>query len=300
MPGFDGIGANEFIVDVTQPNTVDFISAGDTPYVWELNIWYHTLNVGFRPRISGETDWPCITDDRVGLARSYARVDGPLTYRQWIDARASWPDLCVGRKEPPDGLQRERGRTRDGRQRGTSRSRPDACTSRCGRRPISTAQPNEAIREARYDRETVLGHRARADWHRRARCRSSSSSTARSVATQHLVADGQDPHAQLRRRDRAQQLDCRPHPALVAHESHLCDRRRRARSARRAAARSGAWTRSTSAGRRRPRAFVRPSWTRHDACTRSRPRGVSTAPGGDDGLEQRAARSRAMTDAQGD
>ena len=34
--------------------------------VWELNIWYHTLNVGFRTRISGETDFPCITDDRVG------------------------------------------------------------------------------------------------------------------------------------------------------------------------------------------------------------------------------------------
>ena len=86
LPGFDGIGANEFIVDVTHPDTVDFISAGDTPYVWELNIWYHILNVGFRTRISGETDFPCITDDRVGLARSYAKVDGPLTYRKWIDA----------------------------------------------------------------------------------------------------------------------------------------------------------------------------------------------------------------------
>jgi len=29
MPSFDGIGANEFIVDVTHPNTVDFISAVD-------------------------------------------------------------------------------------------------------------------------------------------------------------------------------------------------------------------------------------------------------------------------------
>ena len=47
IPGFDGIGANEYIVDVTYPDTVDFISAVDTPYVWELNIWYHTLNVGF-------------------------------------------------------------------------------------------------------------------------------------------------------------------------------------------------------------------------------------------------------------
>ena len=66
MPGFDGIGANEYIVDVTHPNSVDFISAVDTPYVWELNIWYHTLNFGFRTRIAGETDFPCIYDSRVG------------------------------------------------------------------------------------------------------------------------------------------------------------------------------------------------------------------------------------------
>jgi hypothetical protein len=86
MPGFDGIGANEYIVDVTYPNTVDFISAADTPYVWELNIWYHTLNLGFRTRISGETDFPCITDSRVGQGRIYAKIDGPLTYQAWIEA----------------------------------------------------------------------------------------------------------------------------------------------------------------------------------------------------------------------
>ncbi len=84
MPGFDGIGANEYIVDVTEPNSVDFISAGDTPSVWELSIWYHTLNVGFRTRIAGETDFPCITDQRVGQARSYVQVDEPLTYADWI------------------------------------------------------------------------------------------------------------------------------------------------------------------------------------------------------------------------
>jgi len=32
IPSFDGIGANEFIVDVTHPNSIDFISAVDTPY----------------------------------------------------------------------------------------------------------------------------------------------------------------------------------------------------------------------------------------------------------------------------
>ena len=46
MPPFDGIGANEYIVDVVH-DACDFISAVDTPAVWELNIWYHTLNCGY-------------------------------------------------------------------------------------------------------------------------------------------------------------------------------------------------------------------------------------------------------------
>jgi len=97
MPGFDGIGANEYIVDVTHPNMVDFISSVDTPYVWELNIWYHTLNVGFRTRIGGETDFPCIYDGRVGIGRSYAKVAGRLSYSGWVEA------LQAGRSYVSDG-----------------------------------------------------------------------------------------------------------------------------------------------------------------------------------------------------
>jgi len=84
IPPFDGIGANEFIVGVTQ-NLVDFISTVDTPYAYELNIWYHTLNVGYRARISGETDFPCIYGERVGLGRSYVRQNAKHDYRDWAD-----------------------------------------------------------------------------------------------------------------------------------------------------------------------------------------------------------------------
>ena len=94
VPPFNGIGANEYIVDVThelpgpdgqlQP-AVDFISMVDTPYVWELNIWYHTLNVGYRTRISGETDFPCIYGEKVGLGRSYVKLDGKLDYDRWCE-----------------------------------------------------------------------------------------------------------------------------------------------------------------------------------------------------------------------
>ena len=96
MPGFDGIGANEYIVDVTEPGLVDFISSVDTPYVWELSIWYHTLNVGFRTRIAGETDFPCIYDQRVGIGRTYTKLDN-LSYTNWMQA------LKAGRSYVSDG-----------------------------------------------------------------------------------------------------------------------------------------------------------------------------------------------------
>jgi hypothetical protein len=97
IPGFDGIGANEYIVDVTHPGTVDFISSVDTPYVWELSIWYHTLNTGFRTRIAGETDFPCIYDGRVGIGRTYVKTDGPLSYASWLEG------LRTGRSYVSDG-----------------------------------------------------------------------------------------------------------------------------------------------------------------------------------------------------
>lgn len=85
MPPFNGIGANEYIVDVCH-DACHFISAVDTPSVWELNIWYHTLNCGYTCRISGETDFPCIYGDRVGLGRSYVKLKPgePLNFDNWV------------------------------------------------------------------------------------------------------------------------------------------------------------------------------------------------------------------------
>ncbi len=84
IPKMDGIGANEYIVTVTN-NVVDFFSAGDTPAPWELNMWYHSLNCGYRVRISGETDFPCIFDERVGVARSYFKSDSVLNFNNYTD-----------------------------------------------------------------------------------------------------------------------------------------------------------------------------------------------------------------------
>ena len=99
MPRFDGIGANEFIV-TTAHGACDFISAVDTPSIWELNIWYHTLNCGMRTRISGETDFPCIYGDKVGLGRIYVQQpkNQPLDYDAWVQG------LKDGRSYCGDGL----------------------------------------------------------------------------------------------------------------------------------------------------------------------------------------------------
>ncbi len=113
IPPFDGIGANEYIVDVVH-DAVDFISTVDTPAPWELNIWYHTLNCGYRARISGETDFPCIYGERVGLGRVYVKLpDGQLDFDRWCegikqgrsyvsDGHSHLIDFHVNDKEPGD------------------------------------------------------------------------------------------------------------------------------------------------------------------------------------------------------
>ena len=94
IPPYDGIGANEFVVDITHmvegPDqlptpAVDFISTVDTNYFSELNMWYHSLNVGYRVRASGETDFPCITGERVGMGRSYVKLAGNLDFDAWCE-----------------------------------------------------------------------------------------------------------------------------------------------------------------------------------------------------------------------
>jgi hypothetical protein len=97
VPRMDGIGANEYLVDVAH-GQCDFISTVDTPANWELNIWYHTLNCGYRCRISGETDFPCIYGERVGLGRSYVHLDGPLSFDAWVEG------IKRGRCYVSDGL----------------------------------------------------------------------------------------------------------------------------------------------------------------------------------------------------
>ncbi len=149
VPRFDGIGAQEYVVDVTH-DAVDFISAADTPAVWELNVWYHALNSGFRTRIAGETDFPCIYGERVGMGRSYVQLTGALDYDAWVRG------LRDGRSYVSDGKSHLLDFKVDGLAAGTNGSelRLDAprrvrVTARVAAR--LDEQPDEAVRARRPD-----------------------------------------------------------------------------------------------------------------------------------------------------
>ncbi|MBL8853417.1 MAG: CehA/McbA family metallohydrolase [Planctomycetaceae bacterium] len=95
IPAFNGIGAHEFIMQVTHevdgPDgqkvpAIDFIATMDTTREHEWNIWYHVLNCGIPVVASGETDFPCITGERVGLGRVYVSLPGVLNYDDWVEA----------------------------------------------------------------------------------------------------------------------------------------------------------------------------------------------------------------------
>jgi len=99
-PPMNGIGAMEFLVDAVH-GAVDFLGVGNSDYTAELNLWYHALNCGFRVPIAGETDYPCLSDERVGKARSYVYL-APED-RELTDTRAWLRGLARGASYVSDG-----------------------------------------------------------------------------------------------------------------------------------------------------------------------------------------------------
>ncbi|HYH66889.1 MAG TPA: CehA/McbA family metallohydrolase, partial [Urbifossiella sp.] len=84
IPEMNGIGAQEICV-TSALGLCDFISAMDTARVPEWNCWYHIMNCGFPLKVSGETDFPCITGSRVGQGRVYVQLGkvDHVDYGQW-------------------------------------------------------------------------------------------------------------------------------------------------------------------------------------------------------------------------
>lgn len=98
VPEMNGVGAQEICVS-TAEGVCDFISAMDTPRIAEWNCWYHILNSGFPLKVSGETDFPCMSGTRVGQGRVYVRLGKieKLDYGAWCEG------LARGRSYVSDG-----------------------------------------------------------------------------------------------------------------------------------------------------------------------------------------------------
>jgi hypothetical protein len=98
IPELNSVGAQEIFVTAAH-GVCDFISAMDTSRLREWNAWYHLLNCGLPVKVSGETDFPCMSGTRVGQGRSYVflgqqeRVD----YGQWCEG------IARGRSYVSDG-----------------------------------------------------------------------------------------------------------------------------------------------------------------------------------------------------
>ncbi len=106
LPAYDGIGACEFVVQVTHkvpgPDgqlvpAIDFIATMNTPREAEWNMWYHVLNCGFPVVASGETDFPCMSGERVAMGRVYVQLEGKLDYDRWVR------NLQLGKSYVSDG-----------------------------------------------------------------------------------------------------------------------------------------------------------------------------------------------------
>ena len=99
VPEMNSVGAMEICVS-TALGVCDFISAMDTARIPEWNMWYHLLNCGFPLKVSGETDFPCMSGSRVGQGRVYVQMGDleRLDFGDWCDG------LKKGRSYVSDGF----------------------------------------------------------------------------------------------------------------------------------------------------------------------------------------------------
>ncbi|MBC8243252.1 MAG: CehA/McbA family metallohydrolase [Verrucomicrobia bacterium] len=98
LPAMNGAGAMEIFVS-TAEGVCDFISAMDTARIPEWNTWYHLMNCGFPLKLSGETDFPCMSSRRVGAGRVYVQMGA----RKKIDFAEWCRGLGTGQSYVSDG-----------------------------------------------------------------------------------------------------------------------------------------------------------------------------------------------------
>lgn len=99
IPFMNGGGALEICVS-TAEGVCDFISAMDTARIPEWNTWYHLMNCGFPLKLSGETDFPCMSSRRVGQGRVYVQLGkvDRLDFGEWCRG------IAAGKSYVSDGF----------------------------------------------------------------------------------------------------------------------------------------------------------------------------------------------------
>ena len=126
-------------------------------------MWYHLLNCGFPLKVSGETDFPCMSGLRVGQGRVYVRLGDVKA----VDFDAWCAGLAAGRSYVSDGFAHALEFTVDGKRPG---DRLELAKPGTGRRPG----------EGRLRRPDAAGGGPR---RRRRRPAAGSSSATRSTCT---------------------------------------------------------------------------------------------------------------------
>jgi hypothetical protein len=139
VPELNSVGAQEIFVTTAQ-GLCDFISAMDTARIPEWNCWYHLMNCGFPLKVSGETDFPCMSGSRVGQGRVYVQL-GKI---ERVDFTAWCEGLARGRSYVSDGYAHALEFTVDGKPAGET---------------VKLAQPGKVTVNAKvaFASETPLG-----------------------------------------------------------------------------------------------------------------------------------------------
>jgi hypothetical protein len=121
IPELNSVGAQEIFVTTSQ-GLCDFISAMDTARIPEWNCWYHLMNCGFPLKVSGETDFPCMSGARVGQGRVYVQLGKVerVDFSDWCTG------LAKGRSYVSDGYAHALEFTVDGKPAGQSVDLPKA------------------------------------------------------------------------------------------------------------------------------------------------------------------------------
>ena len=99
IPELNSVGAQEIFVTAAH-GLCDFISAMDTARLREWNCWYHLMNCGLSMKVSGETDFPCMSGTRVGQGRVYVKLEPDrqkIGFTEWCES------LRAGKSYVTDG-----------------------------------------------------------------------------------------------------------------------------------------------------------------------------------------------------